>query len=349
MTTGSNTSGDAAGGAPAARSGSTPSPRALLKLARPKQWAKNVFVFIGPLYAIADQSGAHAGRSTMDLLKPAIIAAVVLSLASSACYIFNDLADIEKDRLHPRKRRRPLASGAVTPGEGKVFAFVLLAVVIGLILLVPAPGIYWLSIITGLYVLNTNLYSFYLKHKAIADVMCLSLGFVLRVLAGCGAASVQPSTWLLNCTLFLAMFLSFGKRLGERRTMGEDVASIRGVQAVYTDDLLRMAVGVTAVATLITYAGYIQFRDSLFFGAMKAGGDPRAAHIPEWIRSAFFNPLWLTMLPATYGLLRCIVLLERGVYDDPTELATKDRATQVAGLVFALVTAAVVLGPRFVG
>lgn len=128
--------------------------------------------------------------------------------------------------------------------------------------------------------------------------------------------------------------------------MGSEVASIRGVQAVYTDDLLRMAVGVSAVATLITYAGYIQFRDAHFFGGMARGG---AGWLPGWIEAASFNPLWLTMLPATYGLLRCVVLLERGVYDDPTELATKDRATMAAGLVFALVTALVVLGPKAFG
>src|SRR5690606_16191438 len=119
------------------------------------------------------------------------------------------------------------------------------------------------------------------------DVISLASGFVLRVLGGCAAAMVVPSSWLLNCIFFLSMFLAFGKRLGERRTLGADAAAARGVQSVYTDDLLRMSVVVTAVATLITYAGYVQ------------------AHEEDYRRG--FNLLWLTMLPATYGLLRCIV------------------------------------------
>ncbi|MBL8759458.1 MAG: hypothetical protein JNK35_13635, partial [Phycisphaerae bacterium] len=143
-------------------------------------------------------------------------------------------------------------------------------------------------------------------------------GFVLRVLAGCAAVLVVPSTWLLNVTFFIAMFLAFGKRLGERRTMGDDAAAARLVQAKYTDELLRMVVVVTGVATLLTYAGYIQSQE---FGFTRG-----------------FNLLWLTMLPATYGLLRCIVLLERGDYDDPTELAAKDRAFQVAVVVFVGLT-----------
>lgn len=325
----------------AGRSGGVPAVGALLRLARPKQWAKNVFVFVGPLYALADQKLPASG-----VVVPSVVAAVVLSLASSACYVVNDAVDASKDRLHPRKRHRPIASGAVSVREGLVFAGVLAVLAAGLCFVVPAPGRWWLMLVAGVYVVNTTAYSVYLKRKAVADVMSLSLGFVLRVLAGCGVVGVQPSTWLLNCTLFLAMFLSFGKRLGERRTMGSEVASIRGVQAVYTDDLLRMAVGVSAVATLITYAGYIQFRDAHFFGGMARGG---AGWLPGWIEAASFNPLWLTMLPATYGLLRCVVLLERGVYDDPTELATKDRATMAAGLVFALVTALVVLGPKAFG
>lgn len=163
-------------------------------------------------------------------------------------------------------------------------------------------------------------YSWLLKHVVIADVIGLSLGFVLRVLGGCAAAGVEPSTWLLNCTFFLAMFLAFGKRLGERRSLGSDeaAAAARAVQEAYTSDLLRMVVVVTAVATLLSYAGYVQAKETLYWQG--------------------FNLLWLTVLPATFGLLRCIVLLERGDFDDPTELALHDRAFQLAAGVFAFLT-----------
>src|SRR5690606_20158846 len=115
-----------------------------------------------------------------------------------------------------------------------------------------------------LYVVNVSAYSAGLKQVVILDEMSLAAGFVLRVLAGCAAVMIEPSSWLLKTVFFLAMFLAFGKRLGERRTMQGDAIAARGVQSAYTDDLLRMAVVVTAVATLLTYAAYTQSQDDRF-------------------------------------------------------------------------------------
>ncbi len=295
----------------------------LLRLARPKQWAKNVFVLLGPLYAMRDRTGMGWGS-----VRTALLAAVAFSLASSAVYVINDILDIEKDRNHPRKCKRPLASGQVRKGQAWVFAVVLAACALASCGLVEwvnggevSGGPLPLMLTVGLYVLNVCLYSAVLKHLVVMDVLSLSLGFVLRVLGGCVALAVSPSTWLLNVTLFLAMFLAFGKRLGERRTLGEGAAGARGVHVIYTDDILRMFVVVTAVATLITYAFYVQSRDLSFKVALPG--------FPEGV-----NVLWLTMLPAVYALARAIVLLERGVFDDPTELASKDWPMQLSVLVF---------------
>lgn len=293
-------------------------PRALLKLARPTQWSKSVFVFIGPLYGLATleqtMSKGHA-------LAAAGIAAAIFALVSSACYVVNDLVDVEKDRAHPRKRWRPIACGEVSTTQAVAFALALVAGATGLVFLLDEEVRVWVGLCAAVYALNVVLYSFSLKGVVMADVLCLAMGFVLRVFAGCAAVGIAPSTWLLNSTLFLAMFLSFGKRLGERRTMGsaQGAASVRAVQQVYTDEMLRMVVVVTAVATLITYAGYVQNQEELY----KLGG---------------LNLLWLTMLPAVFALLRCIVLLERGDYDDPTELAVHDRAFQLAAVVFGGIT-----------
>jgi len=295
-----------------------------LRLARPRQWAKSVFVLVGPLYSLLD-----SGQPLLAVAWPAMVASIAFGLASSACYVVNDIVDAPRDRLHPRKRRRPIAAGTIKPGPAKAFAGGLLlaaALLVGLGL--PGREAVWTGALVGVYVGNVWLYSLVTKRVVIADVMGLSLGFVLRVIGGCAAVGIWPSTWLLNGTLFLAMFLSFGKRLGERRTMGEDAAAIRGVQALYTDELLRMSVVVTAVGALITYAGYVQDR----------AGPPTGE---------VFNLLWLTMLPATYGLLRCIVLLERGVFDDPTELAARDRPVQAATVVFAGITLLAVVSGRF--
>jgi len=289
----------------------------LIKLARPKQWSKSVFVLIGPLYGFA------AGQ-TIDWRSVAF-AIVAFALASSGCYIINDIRDAEADRAHPRKRNRPIASGAVSPKAGVTFAILLFALAgvaatFGVAPAVALPTCLWLAF----YVLNVTFYSIGLKRVVVLDVISLASGFVLRVLAGCAAAGVEPSTWLLNSTLFVSMFLAFGKRLGERRTMGADVAAVRSVQSAYTDDLLRMVVVVTGVACLVTYAGYVQ-----------AQAERYTSHIfGAW----GFNLLWMTVLPATYGLLRCIVQVERGIYDDPTELASKDRPFQAAVALFVALT-----------
>ncbi len=299
------------------------SPRALVRLARPGQWVKGAFVLVGPLYggALPDRAQAAA----------ALLAFLAFGLVSSACYIINDLRDVEADRAHPRKRLRPIASGAVKPGLALV-----LAGGFGVLSALAVTGVAftgharagtaaaWLGLAVAVYALNVVLYSMATKRVVILDVMALALGFVLRVLGGCASVLVEPSSWLLNVTFFIAMFLAFGKRLGERRVMGETaVSQVRTVQTKYTEELLRMMVVVTGVATLLTYAGYV------------------IAQATRYTHG--FNLLWLTMLPATYALLRCIVLLEKGTYDDPTELATKDRAFQCAAIAFVGLTVGLML------
>lgn len=296
--------------------------RAWVRLLRLKQWVKGVFVLVGPAYGhvLGEVTGIGA----------ALLAFLAFGLASSACYIVNDIQDHRADAAHPRKRRRPIASGAISPRAGlaaSVVCGVLAAgACAGVWVLGRQVGDAWWSasgpLLAGvllLYVVNTLAYSLWLKHVAILDVMSLSSGFVLRVLAGCAAVMVTPSTWLLNVTLFVAMFLAFGKRLGERRTAGSDPVAARKVQAVYTDALLRMVVVVTGVGALITYAGYVQSRGEHYhFG---------------------FNLLWLTMLPASFALFRSMLMLESGEYDDPTELAGSDRPFQLAVVIFAGITA----------
>ncbi len=323
----------------------------LLRLARPHQWSKSVFVLIGPFYHLP--MAAREKRDLESILIPALVTAAAFALVSSACYVVNDIFDAEADRTHPRKRNRPIASGAVRPGLAWLFAIGLFVVGFSGVLLLPGaapPGEVesvtprtWVACALLLYAANVTAYSAFIKHSVITDVMSLSVGFVLRVMAGCWAVAIMPTVWLLNVTLFLAMFLSFGKRLGERKMLlaaatesapGEGSKSAaaqameaaalhRRVQASYTDTLLQMAVVVTGVATLMGYAAYVQ------------------AQADKGLYYAGFNLLWLTILPATYCLLRAIVLIEQGKYDDPTELAIHDRAFQAGAGMFAIITAAV--------
>lgn len=293
----------------------------LLKLARPLQWSKGIFVLAGPVYGAADLLGS--GVPIPEIIFRSIVVLASFSLAASGCYVINDLCDVEADRSHPRKKNRPIASGAVTPGQAKVFAALLLIVSLGLLSLLPAPTRWWTGATVVLYIANVMAYSAYFKKHAIADVMGLSLGFVLRVLGGCAALGIGPSSWLLNVTLFIAMFLAFGKRLGERRSMGEAAAKTRAVQGLYTDSLLEMAVVVTGVCTLVTYTIYVEGQAEYY--------------------TLGFNLLWLTVLPVTFVLLRCIVLLDAGRYDDPTEIALRDPVVRGGTLLFSSMTAFLML------
>lgn len=306
-------------------------PRDYLRLARPHQWGKGVFVLVGPAYSLLFLTSW-----------PSVLGAfLAFGFASSACYVINDIADRHRDALHPRKKRRPIASGRIRPGPARLYALGLLLLALGAVMLVHPGHRWWVGGLVGVYVLNVLAYSAWFKHMAILDVISLASGFVLRVMAGCAAVAVAPTTWLLNCAFFLAMFLALGKRLGERRTMDAsavEAGAVRGVQRVYTDDLLRMAVVMTAVGTLVTYAAYVERQQPLFGPALQN----MSLQSSDW----GFNLLWLTILPATYGLLRCIVLLEQGKYDDPTELAVRDRGVQIAGLVFVAITAALFLSRR---
>ncbi len=298
-----------------------PKPADLLRLARPTQWAKGVFVLIGPFYGFRTLA---ANRPWTEFALEAILAFIIFGLASSGSYVVNDILDADADRNHPRKRNRPIPSGAVSLNAAKVFSAVLFAAAAVPFLGLSPTARLWVCVFVGLYTLNVLAYSFWIKHVVVLDVMSLSLGFVLRVLGGCAAVAIAPSVWLLNVTFFLAMFLAFGKRLGERRTLGggDQATAARAVHGIYTDEMLRMVVVVTGVISLVTYAEYVQ---------------SQAEHFQLSVAMGSFNGLWLTILPATYGLLRCIVLLEIGRYDDPTELAVHDRPFQLAAVLFGAI------------
>jgi len=302
--------------------------RGLIRLARPHQWTKGVFVLLGPLFAIAD--GKLTDMPRTELAMATGLTFLGFCLAASGCYVFNDLADVERDRAHPRKKNRPLASGVVPVGIAKVFGIALLVISLACSLGVPAELRVWVIGLIILYIANVMCYSAGLKHIVIIDVLSLSSGFVLRVLGGCAAVGITPSTWLLNATLFLSMFLAFGKRLGERRHMGSEEAAMaaRDVQQHYSDQMLRMFVVVTGVATLLTYISYVRSQEVeyLYIFATRQGS----------LNGEGFgmNLLWITVAPATLALLRTITLLMRGRYDDPTELALHDNMVRVAGLVF---------------
>ena len=195
---------------------------ALARLMRPHQWVKNVFVFAGLVFS---QSWINA---TLDL--QVLNAFAAFCCASSLVYILNDWHDRASDALHPVKRKRPLASGAVSAFSALVLAAVLLAA--GILL---AAGNRTLLLLLALYVALNVAYSWRLKHVPVVDVSIIAAGFMLRLLAGTVAVGIAPSRWLLLTGIFLTLYLGFCKRKAESF---QEEASQRAVMAHYPTALI---------------------------------------------------------------------------------------------------------------
>ena len=210
----------------------------LLALMRPHQWLKNVFVFAGLVFS---QSWHDAERVTLVLS-----AFGVFCLFSSAVYIVNDWRDRDSDALHPTKRLRPLASGAVGPAAAFTLAALLLAGGVAL-----TGGNHTLLGLVGIYVVSNAAYSWRLKQVPVVDVFIIALGFMLRLLAGTVGVGIPPSRWLILTGIFAALFLGFSKRRAETFHAS---ASQRAVLEHYPPALLDVYVAVTMTATLMTYS-----------------------------------------------------------------------------------------------
>jgi 4-hydroxybenzoate polyprenyltransferase len=227
---------------------------AILKSARPHQWVKNVF-FVGAPLVFA----RRIDDTTALLHTSAAVAG--FCLISSAVYLINDLVDVEKDRSHPLKRLRPIASGALSIRQAKVAALVL--ALGGLCLNLSLGPL--LAAIAAIYLLQNLAYSLHLKHVPFLDVGSIATGFLLRVLAGAMAIPVPPSFWLLICTLLLASFLGFGKRAHELRTSGNKGGDQRKVLDRYNPKVLRFLLQLLAILTVLAYAIYTQSPHALGF------------------------------------------------------------------------------------
>jgi 4-hydroxybenzoate polyprenyltransferase len=226
---------------------SKPDIRALAALMRPHQWLKNVFVFAGLVFSQAWSNG--------PLIQHILLAFAAFCCISSLVYILNDWRDRASDALHPTKRGRPLASGAVSVPAALVLAGLLL--IAGLWL---AAGNRTLLLLLGLYVALNLAYSWRLKHVPVVDVSIIASGFMLRLLAGTLAVGIPPSRWLLLTGLFIALFLGFSKRKAESF---HDAANQRAVMTHYPSSLLDTFMAVTMTSTIITYGLYATSPETL--------------------------------------------------------------------------------------
>ncbi len=211
---------------------------------RPTQWVKNAFV-LAPLFF------AHGLNDPQQLWR-AVAATAAFSFAASAVYLFNDLRDREEDRRHPIKKNRPLAAGTLSPAVAVVAALVLAASAAALASVLGGK----FALILGLYLVQNALYSMGLKRVVILDVMIVALGFVLRVVAGGVVIDVTVSSWLLLCTIFIALFLGFSKRRHEVNLLEGEAAQLRSVLSQYSASFLDQMINVVTASTVVAYALY---------------------------------------------------------------------------------------------
>jgi decaprenyl-phosphate phosphoribosyltransferase len=296
---------DAPGGPPLLRRSR---PHALLVQARPKQWVKNLLVFAAP--------GAAGVIGGAVPLARTIGAFACFCLASAGTYDLNDAADVDADRRHPTKRFRPVAAGEIPVTTARVLGAV---AIVGAVL--AALAIDWhLAVVVACYVGLTTAYSLWLKHIAIADVIGVAAGFVLRAVAGGAAVDVPISNWFFIVASFGSLFMVVGKRRAEAGEMGDAAGTTRSTLATYSRDFL---VQLQTTCTSVVLVGYCLWA---FEKAAESGSS-----VP-WFQ--------LSIVPFAMAILRYALLVDTGQGGAPEDVVLRDRTLQLMGLVWAAAFAA---------
>ena len=280
---------------------------------RPKQWTKNLFVFAGIFF--------DGGVLNLVRISRSLAIFAIFCLVSSAIYLINDLVDIEKDRQHPTKCKRPLASGALAPRVAIVAA--------ALLLLVCLPLAFWLDprvgTVTLAYVLLMLIYDFWLKRLVIIDVMTVAAGFLLRVVAGALAVHVSRfSPWLYVCTTFLALFISINKRRTELVLLAGNANSHRSSLEQYSLPLLDDMSSLVTTATVVAYCIYTF----------------AAPYVPQ-------NGAMMVTIPfVLYGIFRYQYLVRiKSAGGAPEDVLLQDKPLIATCLLWVLTVAAVIYWP----
>jgi len=281
---------------------------------RPRQWVKNLFVFAGLVFA---------QKLFTPSVWPALGAFAVFCALSGSVYLVNDAADHEKDRLHPDKKWRPIASGRLPAGTAVTAAAVLVVAALAGSLVLSRP----LAVVALAYAVLLGAYSVWLKHVVIVDVIVVAIGFVLRAVAGAVAIDVGISGWLLICTVLMALFLALGKRRHEYLTLGEAAVRHRPILAEYSAGLLDQMIAVVTASTVTAYALYTMS--------------------PETVAKFETHLLPVTLPFVLYGIFRYLYLLyRRQLGGNPSELFLNDGPLLVNTLLWILAVALIIYGPR---
>jgi 4-hydroxybenzoate polyprenyltransferase len=280
---------------------------------RPQQWTKNLFVLAALIFS---------QKAFTPALGPALVAFAIFCGLSGAIYLLNDVADRNHDRVHPKKRERPIASGRLSSRLGLAAAIVLIVVSLGAGLALSVGFV----LVALMYVVQSAAYSAGLKRVVILDVMLVAAGFVLRTVAGALAIQVDISGWLLVCTTLIALFLAVGKRRHEYFTLEQAATSHRPVLNDYSPALLDQMIAVVTASTVTAYALYTMSPET----------------------TTRLNTQWL---PATlpfvlYGIFRYLYLLYcRRTGGNPAELLVSDLPLLVNTALWLVTVLVIIYGP----
>ena len=291
---------------------------AIFEALRPRQWTKNLLLFVGVIFAQHLRDPALLMRAAAGFL--------AFSLLAGSVYVLNDLMDVESDRQHPRKSRRPIASGRLPVAVAWGMLPVLWASVVALSMWL-GPAFSWIA---GVYLASNLAYSLWLKQQVILDVFLIALGFVLRALAGVElirqvAPDTMVSPWLLVCTFFGALFLATSKRRREMTNAGTHAADQRRVLSRYTPQLLDVMLTISAATTLMAYALYTIW--------------------PATVAKFGTEALLFTVPFVAFGVFRYLFLVNSSeTSEDPSTVLLTDRPIQATVALFLFVALWILYG-----
>lgn len=260
-------------------------------LIRVNHWIKNLFVFAPLLFS--------KNLFNKSFFLQTFVSFILLSLLTSGLYVFNDIKDLENDKLHPIKKERPLAKGIFS----KNFALIISILFISISLIFSFFLNYKLTLLFIFYIFINILYTIYFKKIVIIDVFVIALNFILRILTGSIATGINISSWLILCTLFLSLFLGFSKRRFEIISLKENANRHREVLSSYSVDFLDKIIVVLSTSTILSYALYTVSIET---------------------KEKFGESLVYTIPFVVYGILRYLYLIYKTNEGEPTKLVTSD-------------------------
>jgi 4-hydroxybenzoate polyprenyltransferase len=286
---------------------------ALIASMRPEQWTKNLLVFAALIFGHRLFDPAALGRS--------LAAFFIFCVLASVVYLLNDVSDREADRKHPLKKRRPIASGEVSPGAALTLAGVLAVAALAAAVWVRLE----FALVAVVYLALSAGYSRMLKHVVIVDVLTIAIGFVLRAAGGAVAIAVPMSHWLLVCTILLALFLALSKRRHELTLLADSAAGHRRILEEYNPYLLDQMIGVVTASTLMAYIIYCTS--------------------PETIAKFGTDRLVLTTPFPIYGIFRYLYLVHQKGVGSPSEVLLADRPLVACIALWGLAVIAIIYPP----